>query len=223
MSLFKCTAAGAAKRRLADRPNASQPSGTQTPEEIQTTLRLLEARTKVIGQVTLIHDARIRELETLLHTVQLPVDGVYGKNLTEADKEWKGKRTNYYAAKKQGSEVATNVGSKHLTIAAVLLNIVHQDPQTTQTVKDRLSARWVDANTETTDFLTDDVRIAKWRVTRDGKSGILEFRLTDELADVEAEIKRVLIANGGRVKNGPAPRGSKVRELDEMMEGTWTK
>ena len=64
-----------------------------------------------------------------------------------------------------------------------------------------------------------DIKLMKGRKTRDGKNGILEFNHTETMMDMEEELVRV--ANGGTLKTGPAPRGERVRELEDKLEGTW--
>ena len=73
------------------------------------------------------------------------------------------------------------------------------------------------------DFLARDVKTVKYRQTRDGKHGILEFKLADELLAVETEMVRLMEADGGTVKNGTAARGQRVRDLQDKLEGTWDR
>ena len=90
-------------------------------------------------------------------------------------------------------------------------------------MRESLTTRWKDADQETEEFLGMGVKIMKWRVTKDGKHGILEFKLTETLGEVEEEIIRVMGLAGGTVKTGPASRGERVRELEDKLEGTWER
>ena len=163
-----------------------------TLAELQQTVERLEQTTITMGQLTIIHDTRLRELETLTHTVQIPARNTYAEALDKTDKGWKDKRKSMYALRAGGS-ATENIGSKHLQLGAVLLHTIHADAQTQADIKQTMTERWQGAATGTSDFLASDIRVCKWRLTRDGKRGILEFRLSDDMHHVEKEIIRVLV------------------------------
>ena len=106
-------------------------------------------------------------------------------------------------------------------LAAVLLNQTNVGEHTKAEIKRVLQERWRGKDTTTPEFLDADVKIMKWKQTRDGKRGILEFKLVEDLREVEMEIMRVLQLEGAVLKTGPAPRGPLVREVEEMMKGKW--
>ena len=60
------------------------------------------------------------------------------------------------------------------------------------------------------------IKVLKRRRTRDDKHRILEFKLTG-LSVMEEEIVRVLTHGGGIIKHGPAPRGERVRDLEDKL------
>ena len=223
MPLFDCVEEnGPQKRRVGeDRRVLTGGKGkVLTPEELQQTVEWLEHTTVTMGQLAIIHDTRIRELETLINTVQIPVKNAYAEALNKTDKGWKDKRKSMYERKQTGTG-AEQIGSKHLQLGAVLLQSIYEDTQTQQETKRLLAERWHGAKTDTPDFLEGDIRICKWRLARDEKSGILDFKLADDLQQVEKEIIRVLVHSGAKVKHGAGPRQTKVRELEEAMQGTW--
>ena len=76
-------------------------------------------------------------------------------------------------------------------------------------------------DTGTPDFLAADIRIVKWRTAKDGRNGVLEFKLTESMIQVEEELVRVLIQKGGKLQSGPDARGRRVRAVEEQLEGTW--
>ena len=223
--LFGCVGTeaqrGAKRRELTG--GASQGTGEDTTvAELRQTVARLEQTTITMGQLTIIHDTRLRELETLIHTLQIPIKNTYAELLDKEDKTWKDKRKTMYAARSNGG-TPDNIGSKHLQLGAVLLHTIHADPQTQAEIKQTMEVRWQGAATATSDFLIADVRICKWRVTRDGKHGILEFRLADDMMHIEKEIIRVLVHSGAAVKYGAGPKQTKVRELEETLKDTWGK
>ena len=98
---------------------------------------------------------------------------------------------------------------------------MHADGQTQAEIKQTMTERWQGAPTENSDFLQADVRICKWRLTRDGKHGLFEFRLADDMQHIEKEIIRVLVHSGATVKYGAGPKQTKVRDLEETLKDTW--
>ena len=178
--------------------------------------------THAIGQLVVVQDARIRELGTVFRCVLMPRGSPIADRMEKMDEEWKRASTSYNLRKANGGG-AEKLGSKHLRVAAVLLNGIHADPQTKQEVKEELQTRWEGKDTNTPEFLEADVKVAKWRVSRDGKHGILEFKLTETLMAVEEEIIRVLLHHGGTLKSGPGPKGERVRDVEKRLEGTWTR
>ena len=86
-----------------------------------------------------------------------------------------------------------------------------------------MEERWKDKKQDTEDFLVPGVKSMKWHATRDGKHGILEFRLADDMHHVEKEIMRALVQSGATVKYGAGPKQTKVRELEETLKDTWGK
>ena len=116
-----------------------------------------------------------------------------------------------------------NLGNKHLVYGATLFEHIHADGQTRAETKKVLQDRWAGKDTTNPAFLEPDIEILKWKVTRDGKHGVLEFKLTEGLWKLEEEVVRVLTAHGGIVNNGPAARGERIRELQDKLEGTWDR
>ena len=113
------------------------------------------------------------------------------------------------------------LGNKHLKLGMALLNHLYRDSATCGEVKDALKQRWQGKNTGTPDFLAADIRIVKWRTAKDGRNGVLEFKLTKSMIQVEEELVRVLIQKGGKLQSGPDARGRRVRAGEEQLEGTW--
>ena len=166
------------------------------------------------AQLVSIHDVRIRELSTLFRKVRFPMNSAYGKVLVKVDVEWKASR---------GSGTGTG-GSKHLRLAAVMLEAMYGGTDINEDVKKELKERWTGKDTTTPEFLGTDVRIMKWTPLKNGKDGILEFALVPSLARVEDEMVRILKTLPGALELvGTAAKGPQVRELEEMIEGTWRK
>ena len=167
-----------------------------------------------VAQVVSIHDHQIRELKTLLRRVRLPTSGRVGKELTKMDKEWK-------EAVRAGR--AERLGNKHAKLAVRVIDAVFDDPsigaQDKDTMKTALSG--VDASKE--GEVERCVNVMKWKELKGGKEGILEFRLVAELAAVEGIMVKVLGASGGTVLTTPEPRQPQIRDVDELIQGTWKR
>ena len=86
-----------------------------------------------------------------------------------------------------------------------------------------LAKRYEGKDTTNPDFLGTDVKLMKWKNTRDGKGGILEFKLTEALTTVEEELIRLMVAGGAVELQGPAPKGTMIREEEEKLTGTWKR
>ena len=172
------------------------------------------------AQLVVVHDHRIRELGTLLHTMEIPIGTGTAKALGKVDTDWKEKHRAYLDRKRR-TENTESTGSKHLMLAAVLLTQTHAGEHTRAEIKRILRERWTGKDTTTPEFLDAYVKIMKWRQTKDGKRGILEFKLVEDLREVEMEIIRVLRLEGAVLKTGPAPRGPLTWEVEDMMKGKW--
>ena len=193
-------------------PSGDGMNGTMTQDEMQSLL----VRT---AQVVSIHDVRLRELAATVPQVRIPMGTVYAKQVAAADAEWKGRLADYQKARSSG-ESPTSVGSKHLFVAMETLKVMYEDTAMKPEVREMLGKMFTgDAVSE--DALARHVSIMKWRVERSGKNGILEFKFQDSLKVVEAELVRLLEHHGGTLLVGMAPKGQRVRELDEMLENTW--
>ena len=55
----------------------------------------------------------------------------------------------------------------------------------------------------------------------DGKNGILELKLSDEMRTVEQELIRRIVENGGLELMGVPPKAGRARELDDLLKDTW--
>ena len=128
----------------------------------------------------------------------------------------------YNKRKKQTGQME-QLGSKHLKLAHGMFEEMYAHPKIKPEIKTFLEQHWNETNQRTEDFLARDVNTMKWRVTKDGKSGIMEFKLAETLLEVEEEMIRLMEEDGGLVKTGTAARGQRVRDLQDKLEGTWKK
>ena len=172
------------------------------------------------AQLVSIHDIRLRELSATVPQVRVPLTSSYGGAVKSVDTEWKGHMTAYNKQKKNGED-PQSLGSKHVRLAKAILNTLYADPGTPEAIETRLAERWGGQGDGTTDKVMKDVQIMKWRPGRDLKTGVLEFKLVTELADVEQALIARLEQNGGQQLVGVAPRGQRARELDALLDGTW--
>ena len=209
--LFKCTGGGAVSGTASTTGQKKRRGGDGstgyglTPEQVEE----LAVRT---AQLVSIHDHRLRELGTLFRQVKMPVDGPYAKVLVKVDAEWRAdKRTK-------------DKGSKHLKLAVALFEAMYGGADISEGVRKTLAERWDGKDTSTPEFLGTDVRVMKWKALKDGKHGILEFALVPGLATVEGEMVRMLGGQPGATELvGTAVKGPQVREMEQMIEGTWRK
>ena len=190
--------------------------------DLETRLKEVEDLTRSMGQLTVIHDVRLRELGTMFRTIILKKDSPYNKRAAVVDAEWK-ELMQEYNKRRRDTGKTEEIGSKHLRLAANIFEEMYKDPQTSKDLKDKLQTHWQTCNKDSPDFLGPDVRVMKWRQTKDGKHGVLEFKLADTLSAVEEELIRVMVLSGGELKTGPAARGERVRDLERKLEGTWGK
>ena len=172
-----------------------------------------------MGQLTVIHDVRLREFGTLFRVVMVPKGTPYFTAAESVGAAWK-MLSKEYSKRKQSTGKKEHLWSNHLQLGRIVLETMYEDSNVEPAVKDSLKQWWKGADTANEDFLGQDVKIMKWRITKDGKHGVLEFKLTESLMEVEEELLRVMVEAGGEVKTGPASRGSWVRELETKLEGT---
>ena len=215
--LFQCSAADGAKRLRDEEGNGRQrgPASSQGTATGGSKYGLTAAQVEELAvrsaQVLSLHDVRLRELGTVLRKVKMPVNSQYGQGLVRVDLQWKSVRTG-------GGK---NEGSKHLRLASTVLEALYQSAPQGE-LKELLQKRWTNKDTSTPEFLGSDVRVMKWKTLKNGKDGVLEFMLVPELAVVEQELLRVLVAQAGAVELfGTETKGPQIREVEEMIEGTW--
>ena len=218
MSLFKGTAAaasgGGSKRMCADGEDGGHGStgawGLGRAELDDLTVRMAQ----VLSQ----HDVQLREQRAcLLRRVVLPVTGRYGKRFVDVDTAWKRERDREGDRRKGGA-----MGSKHTRLAAALLEEAYGDEGLGTDGRAKLERGFKDIDLKTEELNTR-VQIMKWRTLQGNKEGILEFRLSDEVREVEGELMKLMIANGGKEKTGTEPRGPGIRRVDDLIEGTWKR
>ena len=194
---------------------------------LEARLRKVEELATRTAQLTVVHDTQIRELATFMRTVQIKREHPWFAKLGEVDSAWRDSRARFLkdrdGAKVRGEDGPTSIGSKHLLLAATAIELFSSDAKTAGEVKSNLATRWQGQDTSNSRFLESDVKLFKWRVVRDSSSGILEFKLAEELQAMEAEMVRVIVAWGGIVKQGTAPRGPRVRDLEERLQRTWDR
>ena len=223
MSLFSCTPAGAegaGKRRMGpDGQPVSTDGGAPT---LESRLKAVEELTTSMGQLVVVHDTRLRELGTLFRVLMFPKGSSYAVAAEEVNEGWKTETKEYYKRRDKG-DASSTLGNKHLRLGAVLLNQLWRDPQTKEAIKERMRTHWQGKDTSTPDFLGTDIKIMKWRMARNGKQGILEFKLTESLMEVEEEFIRVTTQQGAVLRTDPAPRGDRVRDLEAKLEGAWER
>ena len=226
MPLFQMNGAEPSESQTAKRPRAEDGSGVQTGGEdlLDVTERLarLETRQNQQGRILVVHDTRLRELGALFRVLHFLKAHRYYTVLHTVEVKWKETAKAYYTDKKD-SGTARKIGNKHLLLASKLLEAFHSEGETNSQVKQAMSARWEGKNTSNPDFLGTDIKLMKWRETRDGKGGALEFKLTETLAPVEEEIIRVMVKLGAVELQGPAPKGTMIRAEEELLEGSWTR
>ena len=167
-----------------------------------------------------LRDNRLRELASLLRCLLVPKDSPYARALTAEDEDWKKMQAAYKGRRREGGS-SESLGSKHLKLGKVLLSTYYKDPAIPEPLKKLLMERWDGQDRTGTEFLAPDIKLVKWRLARDGKHGVLEFKLTDSLAQVEEGLVRVLTNQGARLNSGPDSRGTRVRKLEEDLQGTW--
>ena len=210
-----------ARRSREDSRSRSELRGGADTAEIYRRLREVEETQTVTGQLVVVHDNRLRELGTLFRALLVPEGSSFTKAMDGVDTEWKGLNKAYKERRRNGGDTE-RLGNKHLKLGLQLLEELNQDPATNESVREFLVKRWEGKDTRTPEFLGPDVRIVKWRRTRDGRHGVLEFKLTEALAVVEEEIVRVLTEkHGATLCSGPDSRGRRVRDLEDRLEGTW--
>ena len=185
--------------------------------DLETRVMAMEELTASMGHLMVAHDIRIRELGTAFRVLLIPKGCTFALNFERVDAKWKQDTADYYKRREENGE-SEQIGSKHLRIAATLLEGVYGDAQTKDKIKETLKARWEGKDTTNVTFLEGDIKIAKWRMGKDGKNGILEFKLTETLMEVEEEIIRVLIHHGATLKTGPGPRGDRIRDLERRLD-----
>ena len=71
------------------------------------------------------------------------------------------------------------------------------------------------------EVLGTKVTPTKWRMSKGGKAGVLEFALAPEVQGVEAELVRLLVQSGGKEKHGAEAKGPASRKVDEAIEDAW--
>ena len=191
-------------------------------EDITERLERLEIRQERQGKLLVIHDARLRELGTLFRVLQVSTRHTHYGVFQGVETSWKDKTKAYYEERKETGRTR-KIGSKHLLLASKVLEMLWSDGNTRKEVKELLQKRYEGKDTSTTDFLGTDVKLMKWKNTRDGKSGILEFKLTEALTTVEEELIRLMVAGGATELQGPAPKGTMIREEEEQLTGTWKR
>ena len=191
-------------------------------EELVRRVTKLEEVQTDMGHLVVAQDARIRELSTLFRSLLVPKDSHYGKLMNTLDTEWKANSKAYQERKKQTGTTEL-LGSKHLLLGQTLMAELYRDGDFKPQLKEVLKKRWEGLNHDTPDFLAPDIRIVKWRLTKDGKHGVLEFKLTEALTEAEEEMVRVLVLRGCKLNSGPAARAHMVRKLEGHLEGTWKK
>ena len=187
-------------------------------EELARRVAKLEEVQTDMGHLAVAHDARLRELSTLFRSLLVPKECHYGKLMNGVDADWKSTSKAYQDRKKQTGTVEM-IGSNHLILGQTLLGELYRDPDFKPNLKEALKMRWDGQNHDTPDFLAPDIRIVKWRLTKDGKHGVLEFKLTEALTEAEEEMVRVLILRGCKLNSGPAARARMVRKLEAHLEG----
>ena len=222
-ALFKCNAdEPATKKRTVEggavEGTGSQPSQGSTGQtaggQYGMTIADVENLAVRTAQVLSIHDVRLREFGTMTRRVKLPVASEYGKLLSDVDGKWKTTRR----------EGGTLEGSKHLKLAAVMLEKLYHDLGEGDEVKVLLGARWNGKDTSTPAFLGTDVRVVKWRTLKNKREGVIEFMLVPELAVVERTLLRVLTAVAGAEElTGMEAKGPQIREVETLLEGTWRR
>ena len=167
-----------------------------------------------VAQVVSIHDHQIRELRTLLRRVKLPTSGRVGKELSQLDKEWKD-------AVRAGK--AERLGNKHAKLAIRVINAVFDDPSIGDQDKSTMTSALSGVDSSKEGEVEKCVNVMKWKELKGGKEGVLEFRLVAELAAVEGIMVKVLGASGGTVLTTPEPRQPQIRDVDELIQGTWKR
>ena len=217
-TLFRCSEQAPHKKRAAENgagiASGTQGGGSQGESKYGMTMQQVEELAVRTAQVLSLHDVRLRELSTMLRRVRLPVGSAYGKAMVDVDTKWK-------AVRKDGGK---HEGSKHLRLAAVLLEMLYQTTQDGDETRKVLTERWSGKDTSTPEFLGTDVRVMKWRTLKNGKEGVLEFMMVPELAFVERELLRVLTGvQGAQEMFGLESKGPQIREVEEMIEGTWRR
>ena len=224
MTLFKCNGeAPATKKRGVDGgvvdgtgSGASQgAAGSQSAGgQYGLTVAQVEELAVRTAQVLSLHDVRLREFGTITRRVKLPLASAYGKILSEVDGKWKTTRR----------DGGTLDGSKHLKLAVVMLERLHQGLAEGDEIKTLLETRWHGKDTTSPAFLGTDVRVVKWKTLKNKREGVVEFMLVPELAEVERTLLRVLTAESGAEElTGMESKGPQVREVESLLEGTWRR
>ena len=222
MSLFKNTDTNEQTRKRGRAANGEPASsaGGSSGTDIDKRLTEVEELAKSIGQLTVIHDVRLRELATLFRVMMVPQTSGFFKRCDTVDEKWKETMQSYHKRRKETGQTE-ELGSKHLKLAQGMFEEMYAHASIKPQIKQFLAGHWKDADQDTEDFLAKDVKTMKWRQTKDAKHGIMEFKLADESLEVETELVRLMEEDGGTVKTGTAARGQRVRDLQDKLEGTW--
>ena len=173
----------------------------------------MDALTIRMAQVVSLHDVAVRELRTVFRRVKMPLKNRYAEQLDTVGREWAGRM------KKGGDQRPKD--SKHVRLAKELLEGVYACAEgIPEGLKKRLEEIFK-GKESTGGVIEGAVNVMKWRTFKDGKEGILEFRMAPEMADVEAMMVRVLVESGGTEVTGTDVKGPQVREMEEAIKDTW--
>ena len=108
---------------------------------MESRLTAMEDLQKSMGQLLVIHDGRIRELGVMFCVVTIPKGTTYFTRAEEVDVQWKTEMKDYHARRKETGQTEA-IGSKHLKIAAAMLEAMNMDQHTRAEVKQALGKRW---------------------------------------------------------------------------------
>ena len=168
-----------------------------------------------MAQVVSLHDVAVRELRTVFRRVKMPLTNRYAERLDAVGKEWASRM-------KLGGDQRPK-DSKHVRLAANLLEAMYGNAEDLpEGLKKRLEELFK-GKESTGGVIEGAVNVMKWRTFKEGKDGILEFRMAPEMADVEAMIVRVLVQGGGTEVTGTDVKGPQVREMEEAIKDTWRR
>ena len=179
-----------------------------------------------MAQLLSIHDIQLRELQASVYTrMKVPLRGPWGRALDGANAHWRKMNEQRQVDIRAGMtpENATSPGSKHLMLGVAILQQAAVDSGMPRELRDRITQRYEAADKSGTAFVDGDVIIATWTQHRDGVTGGLQFKLCQELQEVEAGIAMAIAASGGQRHTGPAPKGTRVRNIEKHIQGTWAR